>query len=160
MTEAAEDLDVSELEEIEWVALELARLAGAEIQAALGSMIAVRYKGESPEKTLWRDPVSEIDQRVETLIRGRVAERFPGHDVIGEEMVERPGRAHDCVWTVDRSMARPTSSTAFRCSLLRLAFCGADGPLWRPCGARPVTRCGRASIMPARAESFALRTTM
>ena len=101
MTEAAEDIDVSELEEIERIAVELATLAGAEIQAALGSMIAVRYKGESPEKTLWRDPVSEIDQRVETLIRGRVAERFPGHDVIGEEMVERPGRAHDCVWTVD-----------------------------------------------------------
>ena len=72
MTEAAEDVDVSELEEIERIAVELATLAGAEIQAALGSMIAVRYKGESPEKTLWRDPVSEIDQRVETLIRGRV----------------------------------------------------------------------------------------
>ena len=101
MTDAAEDIDVSELEEIERIAVELATLAGAEIQAALGSMIAVRYKGESPEKTLWRDPVSEIDQRVETLIRSRVAERFPGHDVIGEEMVERPGRAHDCVWIVD-----------------------------------------------------------
>jgi myo-inositol-1(or 4)-monophosphatase len=52
MSEAAEDIDVSELEEIERIAVELATLAGAEIQAALGSMIAVRYKGESPEKTL------------------------------------------------------------------------------------------------------------
>jgi myo-inositol-1(or 4)-monophosphatase len=69
MTEAAEYIDVSELEEIERIAVELATLAGAEIQAALGSMIAVRYKSESPDKTLWRDPVSEIDQRVETLIR-------------------------------------------------------------------------------------------
>jgi hypothetical protein len=42
MTEAAEDIDVSELEEIERIAVELATLAGAEIQAALGSMIAVR----------------------------------------------------------------------------------------------------------------------
>jgi myo-inositol-1(or 4)-monophosphatase len=84
MTEAAEDIDVSELEEIERIAVELATLAGAEIQAALGSMIAVRYKGESPDKTLWRDPVSEIDQRVETLIRSRVAERFPGHDVMNQ----------------------------------------------------------------------------
>jgi hypothetical protein len=159
MTEAAEDIDVSELEEIERIAVELATLAGAEIQAALGSMIAVRYKGESPEKTLWRDPVSEIDQRVETLIRGRVAERFPGHDVIGEEMVERPGRAHDCVWIVD-PIDGTTKSTAFRCSRLRLAYCGADGPLCGPCGARPVTRCGRASIMPARAASFALKTAM
>ena len=50
---------------------------------------------------MWRDPVSEIDQRVEALIRARVAERFPEHDVIGEEMVERLSRPHDCVWTVD-----------------------------------------------------------
>ena len=103
MSETSEvaDIDASELGEIERIAVELATLAGAEIQAALGSMIAVRYKGESPEKTLWRDPVSEIDQRVEGLIRVRVAERFPSHDVIGEEMVERLGRTHDYVWTVD-----------------------------------------------------------
>ena len=103
MSETSEvaDIDASELGEIERIAVELATLAGAEIKAALGSMIAVRYKGESPEKTLWRDPVSEIDQRVEGLIRVRVAERFPSHDVIGEEMVERLGRTHDYVWTVD-----------------------------------------------------------
>jgi len=93
--------NVEDLAEVERVAVELATLAGAEIQAALGSMIAVRYKGESPETTLWRDPVSEVDQRVETLIRERVAGRFPNHRVIGEEMIERPGRAHNCVWTVD-----------------------------------------------------------
>ena len=50
MTDAAEDIDVSELEEIERIAVELATLAGAEIQAALGSMIAVRYKGEVTRK--------------------------------------------------------------------------------------------------------------
>jgi myo-inositol-1(or 4)-monophosphatase len=102
MTETApRDIDVAELREIERIAVELATLAGAEIRAALGSMIAVRYKGESPENTLWRDPVSEIDQRVEGLIRVRVAERFPSHDVIGEEMVERLGRTHDYIWVVD-----------------------------------------------------------
>jgi len=75
MNEAVSKADVAELEEIERVAVELATLAGAEIQASLGSMIALRYKGESPEKTLWRDPVSEVDQRVETLIRARLSER-------------------------------------------------------------------------------------
>ena len=45
-----------ELGEIERTAVELATLAGAEIQAALGSIMTVRYKGESPEKALWRDP--------------------------------------------------------------------------------------------------------
>jgi myo-inositol-1(or 4)-monophosphatase len=100
MTEAR-DSKTSELAEIQRVAVELATLAGAEIQAALGSIMAVRYKGESPEKTLWRDPVSEIDQRVETLIRARVTERFPNHDVIGEEIAERLGRVHDYLWTID-----------------------------------------------------------
>src|SRR5690348_10338109 len=90
----------SELAEIERIAVELATLAGAEIQAALGSIIAVRYKGESPDKTLWRDPVSEVDHRVEVLIRARVSERFPKHDVIGEEILERKA-LHDCVWVVD-----------------------------------------------------------
>src|SRR5215813_13774057 len=100
MTEdrAAETL---ELDDIERTAVELATLAGAEIQSALGGIMTVRYKGEAPDKTLWRDPVSEVDQRVEALIRARVAERFPGHDVIGEETVERLGDPHDCVWTVD-----------------------------------------------------------
>ena len=160
MTEATKDIDVSELEEIERIAVELATLAGAEIQAALGSMIAVRYKGKSPEKTLWRDPVSEIDQRVETLIRGRVAERFPGHDVIGEEMVERRNARMTVCGPSIRSTARPTSSTAFRCSRLRSVYYGVDGPLWVQCGARLVTRCGRASIMRARVASFVLKTTM
>jgi myo-inositol-1(or 4)-monophosphatase len=90
-----------ELEEIERTAVELATLAGAEIQAALGSVMAVKYKRESPDKTLCRDPVSEVDHRVEALIRARVAERFPEHDVIGEEMVERLNHPHDCVWTID-----------------------------------------------------------
>jgi myo-inositol-1(or 4)-monophosphatase len=92
---------MTELGEIQRTAVELATLAGAEIQAALGSMMAVRYKGELAEKTLWRDPVSEVDQRIEALIRMRVAERFPNHDVIGEEMAERLGRVHDYLWTVD-----------------------------------------------------------
>jgi myo-inositol-1(or 4)-monophosphatase len=101
MNGVASIMYVSELEEIERVAVELATLAGAEIQAALGNMIAVRYKGEAPEKTLWRDPVSEIDHRIETLIRARLAERFPRHDIIGEEMTDRPGLNDDCVWAVD-----------------------------------------------------------
>lgn len=101
MSETVTPTAEAELKEIERTAVELATLGGAEITAALGSMIAVRYKGESPEKTLWRDPVSEVDHRVETLIRARLAERYPEHDIIGEEMDERPGRDHDFAWTID-----------------------------------------------------------
>ena len=91
-----------DLHEIEHVAVELATLAGAEITRTLGGIFRVRYKpGQSHEAVNLRDPVSEVDGRIETLIRARLAERFPAHDIIGEEMIERPARDHDFVWAVD-----------------------------------------------------------
>jgi myo-inositol-1(or 4)-monophosphatase len=90
-----------DLEEIERTALELAQLAGAEIVTALGTAIAVRYKTDADDVVSLRDPVSEIDRNVESLIRGRLAERFPAHDIIGEEMIERPGTNDDYVWAID-----------------------------------------------------------
>ncbi|MGD9509026.1 MAG: inositol monophosphatase [Geminicoccaceae bacterium] len=89
------------LREIETTAVELARLAGAAIVGALGRTLAVRYKDLPEAVAAFRDPVSEVDQAVEVLLRARLAERFPEHDVIGEEMDERPGRDHDFVWVVD-----------------------------------------------------------
>lgn len=88
------------LVEIERTAVELAQLAGAEILAALGGMLSVRYKTGTGDDDL-KDPVSEVDHRVEVLIRARLAERFPGHDIIGEELDERSGRDDDFVWAVD-----------------------------------------------------------
>lgn len=97
------DADVLEnLDDIEHMAVELATLAGAEIVTTYGGIFTVRYKtGAAGALSSLRDPVSEIDRRVETLIRARLAERFPSHDIIGEEMEERPGRGQDCVWAVD-----------------------------------------------------------
>ena len=91
------------LREIERTAVELARLAGAEIVSAFGGMLSVRYKGErnAGDEAAWRDPVSEVDHRVELLIRARLAGRFPEHEIIGEEIDERAGLAHDIVWAVD-----------------------------------------------------------
>jgi myo-inositol-1(or 4)-monophosphatase len=95
----------TDLEEIEQVAIELATLAGAEIVAALGSILKVRYKTGAAEKEqakpVWRDPVSEVDGKVEELIRVRLGKHFPGHDIIGEEMEHRPSFGHDFVWAVD-----------------------------------------------------------
>lgn len=87
---------------IETVAVELAALAGAEISRTFGSILAVRYKtgAEGGEISL-RDPVSEVDGRIEQLIRARIAERFPEHDVIGEEMKDRLGRDHKYLWVID-----------------------------------------------------------
>lgn len=88
------------LADIERTAVELAQLAGAEIMAALGGMLSVRYKTGGGGDD-WKDPVSEVDNRVEVLIRARLAERFPGHDIIGEELADRSGRDDDFVWAVD-----------------------------------------------------------
>lgn len=93
--------DDAELARIETVAVELARLGGAEIRAAMGTMLAVSYKGGGTEADLLKNPVSEVDRRVESLIRTRLAETFPKHDIIGEEMDERPGLGHDWIWAVD-----------------------------------------------------------
>jgi myo-inositol-1(or 4)-monophosphatase len=83
------------------MALELARLAGTEMQAALGQDIAIRYKQGDDRVQSLKDPVSEVDQAVELIIRARLAERFPGHDVLGEEMAERPARGSRFLWAVD-----------------------------------------------------------
>jgi myo-inositol-1(or 4)-monophosphatase len=55
----------------------------------LDGVAQCKYRMVSADENLSRDPVSEVDHRVETLIRTRLAERFPEHDVIGEEMDER-----------------------------------------------------------------------
>ena len=91
----------AELTEIEDAALELARLAGAEIQSALGRTLAVRYKKSADARAAFRDPVSEVDQAVEALIRSRLAERFPAHEIIGEEVEEARGGEHDFLWAID-----------------------------------------------------------
>jgi myo-inositol-1(or 4)-monophosphatase len=99
--ETGEPLNDKLLQEIERTAAELARLAGAEIVNALGGLLAVRYKGGSEAEPTWRDPVSEVDHKVEVLIRARLSERFPGHDILGEELIDRPGRGGDFVWAID-----------------------------------------------------------
>ncbi|HZD91237.1 MAG TPA: inositol monophosphatase [Pseudolabrys sp.] len=89
------------LAEIEDVAVDLATLAGAEIERTLGAFSSVRYKTGAGGQVSLRDPVSEVDGRIEQLIRARLAEGFPDHDIIGEEMKDRLGREHEYLWAVD-----------------------------------------------------------
>jgi len=99
--------DEKTLVQIERMAVEVARLAGAEIVNALGGMLSIKYKTDAIAKegaeATYRDPVSEVDHRVEVLLRARIAERFPSHDIIGEEINDRPGdRPYaEFVWAVD-----------------------------------------------------------
>ena len=83
---------------VELMAVELAALAGAEITSALSRSLMVRYKGEPGS---YRDPVSEVDRNVETLIRTRLSARFPHHTVIGEEFDIEPDPLGDIVWAID-----------------------------------------------------------
>jgi myo-inositol-1(or 4)-monophosphatase len=139
MGEAARQLselpDDKTLIQIERMAVEVARLAGAEIVNALGGMLSIKYKSDSAAKEnaepAYRDPVSEVDHRVEVLLRARIAERFPGHDIIGEEINDRPGdRPYaEFVWAVD-----PIDGTANFINGFPL-FAASIGVLWH---GRPV----------------------
>lgn len=93
--------DVSLLERIERLAVELAKLAGVEIETSLGRELAVRYKTNADPDRVFADPVSEVDQKVEALIRDRLAERFPDHGILGEEMEAVLDRPSDFTWTID-----------------------------------------------------------
>ena len=90
------------LRAIEALALELARDAGLIATAGLAREIEVVYKTESKvEGHAPRDPVSEIDREIETLVRKRVSQRFPDHDIIGEEVELHPTDTDGYVWVID-----------------------------------------------------------
>src|SRR5690606_13604927 len=90
-------MTANERERIELLAVELATLAGAQIVAAMSRSLTVRYKGP---QGLFRDPVSEVDRGVEVLIRARLAAEYPTHDILGEEILDRPGNDHNVVWAI------------------------------------------------------------
>lgn len=90
-----------ELATIQAMALELAQLAGAQIVGSLGRTLAVRYKQISEgEEAVFKDPVSEVDQAVEAILRARLADRFPDHGIIGEEVAETAGSS-PYTWVID-----------------------------------------------------------
>jgi myo-inositol-1(or 4)-monophosphatase len=94
--------DEDTLRAIEALALDLSRETGAIATAGLAREIEVDYKTESKvEGQAPRDPVSEIDREVEALIRERVGERFPSHDIIGEEVELHPTKTDGYVWVID-----------------------------------------------------------
>lgn len=88
-----------ELVAIERTAAKLAEAAGKTIRQALGGVLSVRYKQFDDADVLFRDPVSDVDERVETLIREEVGRQFPGHAVLGEEGAEV--RGGPVLWAID-----------------------------------------------------------
>lgn len=94
-------LSADRLAALERTAVDLARLAGAEIQDSLGRLLEVRYKAGEHGAALHRDPVSEVDQRCEAMVRARLEELLPSHGILGEEMLAKPGAGDEFVWAVD-----------------------------------------------------------
>lgn len=92
-------LDDHELAAIERTAVKLAQAAGAMIRRALGGELTVRYKRFDDADVLFRDPVSDVDERVEALIREEVGRQFPAHAVLGEEGTETSGGP--VLWAID-----------------------------------------------------------
>ncbi len=87
--------------EVEALAVELARAAGAEVGAALSRTIDVAYKPDRKGKEDTGDPVSEVDRAVEAIIRERVGSQFPGHAIVGEEVDTLPDDDAEWLWVVD-----------------------------------------------------------
>lgn len=79
---------------VEAAARELITEAGGIVLERRASL-DVEYKGGNRS-----DPVTEVDRAVEAFLARAVAERFPGHAVLGEEGQE-PNGAVDWEWIVD-----------------------------------------------------------
>ena len=71
-----------------------AREAGAVVREGYGRIHAPEHKGVI-------DLVTEYDKRSEALLLARIAERFPGHGVLGEETGAHAAVDSDVRWVVD-----------------------------------------------------------
>ncbi|MDA0352977.1 MAG: inositol monophosphatase [Chloroflexi bacterium] len=82
-------------------AYSIAAEAGAAILDALGSEIFVSYKDTASGANAPANPVSDIDQAVERLIRDRIAARYPDHAFFGEETEGDYQPGPRFTWAVD-----------------------------------------------------------
>ncbi len=122
---AAGEAPPAALLEIEALASELADEGGRIAELALRGKLQVDYKTESRiAGHAPRDPVSATDREIEALVRARVGDRFPAHEIIGEEVADATDRAADFVWVID-----PVDGTANFVNGFPL-FCVSIGVLW------------------------------
>jgi myo-inositol-1(or 4)-monophosphatase len=87
--------------EIEALAVDLAREAGAEVTRQLELEFHLEYKTDLRGRENSRDPVSAVDRAVEELVRERIGAGFPDHAIVGEETDEHPDASTEYVWVID-----------------------------------------------------------
>jgi myo-inositol-1(or 4)-monophosphatase len=85
----------SAIDAIHDVAFDLARRCGEALLDYYARPLDVRFKSKKE-----RDPVTEADEAIESLVRATVSERFPGHGVLGEEGTDSATDA-EYLWVVD-----------------------------------------------------------
>ena len=95
------EYDAAIAAELEQAAHAIAAEAGAAILDALEREIVVTYKDTPSGERAPFNPVSDVDQAVEELIRERIATRYPEHAFLGEETADSflPGARF--TWAVD-----------------------------------------------------------
>ncbi|MEX2372640.1 MAG: inositol monophosphatase, partial [Dehalococcoidia bacterium] len=70
-----------------------------QVEYKAGPADARRRSSKAPAPD--RDPVSEVDRAVETLLRERIGAAFPDHVIVGEENENHPAADAEYVWVVD-----------------------------------------------------------
>src|SRR5690606_41559984 len=77
------DIPLLELEDF---AIELAHTAGGIARAHFRKSFTIENKGGRVF-----DPVTNADKAIERVLRAAIAERYPDHGIVGEEVCERGG---------------------------------------------------------------------
>ena len=102
-----------------------------------------RESGFQIDKKGTIDLVTEVDLECEKMCRAVLAERFPHHDILAEELSSGPGQPYltaTAGYSI-RSTGQPTTRTACPCSARRSRWRSTDVPR----SARSTTRRGRSS---------------
>jgi myo-inositol-1(or 4)-monophosphatase len=86
---------------LEATAVRLAQAAGTQITAAVNGELTVQFKKTRPHWAANSNPVSQVDQSVERLIRAQLLQAHPGHAVIGEEQAQSGPRDAAISWVID-----------------------------------------------------------
>lgn len=93
----------AKLRQLELFATELARASGREAELSLARAIAFDFKTPGKGEVAPRDPVTEVDRRIEDSVRSTVEQSYPEHGFVGEEggafLRDRGERGF--VWAVD-----------------------------------------------------------
>jgi inositol-phosphate phosphatase/L-galactose 1-phosphate phosphatase/histidinol-phosphatase len=84
---------ITSIESLLSFAQSLADEAARMVAEHLGADISVTLK---PDRTF----VTELDQAIEARLREQIADRYPDHGILGEEMADRPAHS-DFTWVLD-----------------------------------------------------------